>query len=123
MLRINAFNPILSALVGNFGAGVLLERHSDYRCGLARNFYLSERLRLLFEPAFIVMKHATPRAAARHRTEFCFGIPQNVHTGQISLKMGFWQLSVIGSGSTTIALPVLSLGSTLTLTEFSNALI
>jgi hypothetical protein len=99
LFNISAFNPIPSGPVGNCGVGILLgPGTSTIAAGLAKNFHLTERLRMRFEATFTnLMNHPNFAPPPTNVTASSFGVVQSVQTaensgnrtGQVSLRLDF----------------------------------
>ena len=99
MFNINAFNPVPSGPVGNCGVGILVgPGTSTIAAGLAKNFHITERLRLRFEGTFTnLMNHPNFAPPPTNVTSSTFGVVQSVQTaensgnrtGQLGLRLDF----------------------------------
>jgi hypothetical protein len=99
MFNIGAFNPVPSGPIGNCGVGILLgPGTSTIAAGLAKNFHLTERLRLRFEATFTdLLNHSNFAPPSTNVTSSSFGVVQSVQnaensgnrTGQVSLRIDF----------------------------------
>jgi hypothetical protein len=99
MFNFAAFNPIPSSPVGHCGVGILVgPGTATIAAGLAKNFQLTERLRLRFESTFTnLMNHPNFAPPPTNVTASSFGIVQSVQTaensgnrtGQVSLRLDF----------------------------------
>lgn len=99
LFNINAFNAIPSGPVGNCGVGILVgPGTSTIAAGLAKNFRITERLRLRFEGTFTnLMNHPNFAPPPTNVTSSTFGVVQSVQaaensgnrTGQLSLRIEF----------------------------------
>jgi hypothetical protein len=99
MFNLAAFNPIPSGAVGNCGVGILEgPGTATIAAGLAKNFQITERLRLRFESTFTnLMNHPNFAPPPTNVTASSFGIVQSVQTaensgnrtGQLSLRLDF----------------------------------
>jgi hypothetical protein len=99
LFNISAFIPIPSGPVGNCGVGILLgPGTSTIAAGLAKNFHLTERLRMRFEATFTnLMNHPNFAPPPTNVTASSFGVVQSVQTaensgnrtGQVSLRLDF----------------------------------
>lgn len=99
LFNIAAINPVPSGPVGNCGVGILEgPGTSTIAAGLAKNFQLSERLRLRFEGTFTnLLNHPNFAPPPTNVTASSFGIVQSVQTaensgnrtGQLSLRLDF----------------------------------
>jgi len=99
IFNINAFNPVPSGPVGNCGVGILVgPGTSTIAAGLAKNFHITERLRLRFEGTFTnLMNHPNFAPPPTNVTSFTFGVVQSVQTaensgnrtGQLGLRLDF----------------------------------
>jgi hypothetical protein len=97
--NINAFNPIPSGPVGNCGVAILVgPGTSTIAAGLAKNFRITERLRLRFEGTFTnLMNHPNFAPPPTNVTSSTFGVVQSVQTaensgnrtGQLGLRLDF----------------------------------
>jgi hypothetical protein len=99
MFNLAAFNPVPSGPVGNCGVGILLgPGTTTIAAGLAKNFQITERLRLRFESTFTnLLNHPNFAPPPTNVTSSSFGIVQSVQTaensgnrtGQLSLRLDF----------------------------------
>jgi len=97
--NIDAFTPVPSGPVGNCGVGILLgPGTSTIAAGLAKNFHITERLRLRFEATFTnLLNHSNFAPPSTNVTSSSFGVVQSVQnaensgnrTGQLSLRVDF----------------------------------
>ena len=99
MFNSAAFNPIPSEPVGNCGVGILVgPGTSTIAAGLAKNFRISERVRLRFEGTFTnIMNHPNFAPPPTNVTSSTFGVVQSVQSaensgnraGQLGLRVDF----------------------------------
>jgi hypothetical protein len=99
MFNLAAYNPIPSGPVGNCGVGILVgPGTTTIAAGLAKNFQITERLRLRFESTFTnLLNHPNFAPPPTNVTASSFGIVQSVQTaensgnrtGQLSLRLDF----------------------------------
>jgi len=99
LFNINAFEAIPSGPVGNCGVGILVgPGTATIAAGLAKNFRITERLRLRFESTFTnLMNHPNFASPPTNVTSSTFGVVQSVQaaensgnrTGQLSLRLDF----------------------------------
>jgi len=99
LFNINAFEAIPSGPVGNCGVGILVGPDTAaIAAGLAKNFRITERLRLRFESTFTnLLNHPNFAPPPTNVTSSTFGVVQSVQaaensgnrTGQLSLRLDF----------------------------------
>jgi hypothetical protein len=99
MFNAAAFNPIPSGPVGSCGVGILVgPGTSTIAAGLAKNFRLTERVRLRFEGTFTnILNHPNFAPPPTNVTSSTFGVVQSVQsaensgnrTGQLGLRVDF----------------------------------
>jgi len=99
LFNLAAINPVPSGPVGNCGVGILEgPGTSTIAAGLAKNFQLTERLRLRFEGTFTnLLNHPNFAPPPTNVTASSFGVVQSVQTaensgnrtGQLSLRLDF----------------------------------
>jgi hypothetical protein len=99
MFNLAAFNPVPSGPVGNCGVGILVgPGTTTIAAGMAKNFQITERLRLRFEGTFTnLLNHPNFAPPPTNVTSSLFGMPQSVQTaensgnrtGQLGLRIEF----------------------------------
>jgi hypothetical protein len=99
MFNLAAFNPVPSGPVGNCGVGILVgPGTTTIAAGMAKNFQITERLRLRFEGTFTnLLNHPNFAPPPTNVTASSFGVVQSVQTaensgnrtGQLSLRLDF----------------------------------
>jgi hypothetical protein len=72
MFNINAFNAVPSGAIGNCGVGILeCPGTTTIAAGLAKNFHITERVRLRFEGTFTNLLNHPKLCSASHE---CHGV-------------------------------------------------